>query len=191
MKHTLQALLGAVVLVSATGVVNASMIGDEITIRRLFPDLSTIYTPPDGEVSPDIPGVVTTTVVAGPDAASPQPTLYSIDIESNSIVFDFLAPSAFGGAAPGVFDGLQFLGFSQAIGNVSGVSSGISIAGLAFGSNFINLNLDGVFDASSSLSLQVEFAAPAVVPEPTTLALAILGIGVGVGRLVRRRRVAA
>lgn len=186
MKRVLLVLLGVVALVPAPSVANASMIGDTITINRLFPDLATIYTPP----ADSIPGTVTTTVVVGPEGASPQPTLYSIDIGSNSIVFDFLAPSAFDATA-GVFDGLQFLGFSQAIGNVSAVSSGISVGNLAFGGNFINLDLDGLFDGNSSLSLQVEFAAPTAVPEPGTLALALLSIGAGVGRLVRRRRVRA
>jgi hypothetical protein len=187
MKRTLLALLGVVVLVPAPGVASASMIGDAITINRFYPDLATIYTPPDDS----IPGTVTTTVVAGPEGASPQPTLYSIDLGSNSIVFDFLSPSAFGGATAGVFDGLQFLGFSQAIGNVSASATGISVAGLAFGSDFINLDLDGVFNGNASLTLQVDFAAPAAVPEPSTLALALLGMGAGFGRLVSRRRVRA
>lgn len=187
MKRTLLALLGFIVLGSAPGVSNASMIGDTITINRLYPDLSTIYTPPDDL----IPGTVITTVIAGPEGASPQPTLYSIDLGSNNIVFDFLAPSAFGGAPAGVFDGLQFLGFSQAIENVTAVSAGISVAGLAFGSDFINLDLDGAFNADASLTLQVDFAAPTAVPEPSTLALALLSIGVGFGRLVRRRRARA
>jgi len=73
MQRTVLALLGLVVLVSAPGVASASMIGDTITVNRFFPDLVTIYTPPDDL----IPGTVTTLVVAGPEAASPQPTLYS------------------------------------------------------------------------------------------------------------------
>lgn len=188
MKRTVLALVGVVVLIFAPSVANASMIGDLITVNRLFPDLLTIYTPP----ADLIPGTVTTLVVAGPEAASPQPTLYSIDLGANSIVFDFLAPSAFGGAAVGVFDGLQFLGFSQPIGNVGVVGvTGITVAGLAFGTGFINLDLDGAFTDGSALTLQVDFAAPTAVPEPGTLALALLGMSVGVGRLVSRRRVRA
>jgi len=189
MRRPVLALLGFLVLISAPGVANATMIGDTITINRLFPDLFTIF----GD--PPIPGAgsgaVTTIVLVGPEAASPQPTLYSIDLGSNSIVFDFLATSGFGGAPAGVFDGLQFLGFSQAIANVSASATGISVAGLSFGTDFINLDLDGVFDGNASLTLQVDFAAPTAVPEPSTLVLALLGMGVGFGRLVSRRRVRA
>ena len=96
MKRPVLALLGFLVLISAPGVANATMIGDTITINRLYPDLFTIF----GD--PPIPGAglgtVTTLVLVGPEGASPQPTLYSIDLGSNSIVFDFLDTSGFGGA---------------------------------------------------------------------------------------------
>lgn len=186
MKRTPLALLSFIVLVSAPGTAHASMIGDTITVNRLYPNLGTIF----GD--PPIPGAglgtVTTTVGPGLESASPQPTLYSIDLGSNSIVFDFLATSAFGGAAVGVFDGLQFLGFSQDIGNVSASATGINVAGLDFVSRSINLDLDGVFNPDSLLTLQVDFAAPAAVPEPGTLLLfATSALGLWAARTRRRR----
>jgi hypothetical protein len=169
---------------------NATMIGDILTISRFYPDLATIYEPP----ADAIPGFVTVPVVVGPEASpsSPQPTLYSIDFEATSISFDFLGPSAFLGRPGPIyslanpFDGLQFLGFSHPIQNVSiGSVSGISVVELLFGDDYINLNLDGSFTADSTLVLNVEFG-PAPVPEPSSFLL--LGTALGLGRLLRRRR---
>jgi hypothetical protein len=167
----------------------ASMIGDTLTITRFYPDLATIYDAPVDA----IPGVVVVTATVGPDpGASPQPSHYSIDLEANSISFDFLNSSSFVGMPGPVysvanpFDGLQFLGFSLDIQNVTvGSAIGITVVELLFGSDFINLNLASAFDAASSLTLNVEFA-PTAVPEPGTLAL--VGIGLALS-CVRRRRV--
>lgn len=156
----------------------ADMIGDNLTIRRLYPDLTTEFAPS-----------VNTTVQAGAaDSVSPQATLYLINPEANSIIFDFIAPSAFLGEADGTpFDGLQFLGFNESILNVTIVTeTGIDIVGLDFGSNFINLNLDGEFNADSAITLAVTFATQQEqVPAPG--ALALLGVALVTLALTRRR----
>jgi hypothetical protein len=171
----------AVIVFGSAQQARASMIGDTITINRLYPNLVTLFLSPP-------PGFVSTVVAAGPsDAVSPQPSLYSINLEANGILFDFLAPSAFVGSAAGDFDGLQFIGFSQAIQNVTVTNvAGITVADLGFGANFINLNLNGAFTASSILDLHVDFVAVSGIPEPATLML--LGMGIlGLGFMERKR----
>lgn len=145
----------------------ASMIGDTLTINRLFPDLATVFAPP-----------VSTVVQAGPaDAVSPQATLYTINPEANNILIDFIASSAFlGQAGNAPFDGLQFLGFDEDIVSVTVVqATGIVVAEIVFGNNFINLNLDGEFNADSFLNLAVVFAPSAQVPGPGAFSLLALG----------------
>ncbi len=190
MSRSVLVIVACAALLGFGGLANASMIGDVLTVNRFFPDLATLYLPP----ADTIPGFVTVTAVVGPEASpsSPQPTLYSIDFEANSISFDFLGPSSFGGM-PGPtyspsnpFDGLQFLGFSQSIQNVTvGSVSGISVVELLFGENFINLNLTGSFTADSSLALRVDFDT--AVPEPSSALL--LGVALSASCLLRRRRV--
>lgn len=189
MTRFLLVVLSCGVMFGSARPASANMIGDVLTVNRFYPDLLTLFLPP----ADSIPGFVTVTAVVGLEASpsSPQPSLYSIDFEATSISFDFLAPSAFiGEPGPGYnslnpFDGLQFLGFSQSIQNVTASASGINVVELLFGTNYINLNLDGGFTAASTLVLQVDFA-PAAVPEPSSFLL--LGTGLGLGYLLRRRR---
>lgn len=169
------ALFIAIVCVAAQ-TAHASMIGDTLTINRLFPDLLTHFAP-----------AVSTVVQAGPaDAVSPQATLYTINPEANNILIDFIASSGFWDQpGPFPFDGLQFLGFSEDIESVAVVqATGISVAELDFGDDFINLNLEGLFDANSFLNLEVVFAQSQEVPEPGALSL----LAVGFAALVTLRR---
>src|SRR5688500_10421916 len=103
----------AVVVCGPAQQASADLIGDTLTINRRFPNEITFFPDP-------VTGSVSTTVVAGPgDAVSPQPTLYLINPEANSIIFDFVGTSTFGGSVDGIFDGLEFLGFDDAIQNVT------------------------------------------------------------------------
>lgn len=190
MNRSLLVVLFCVVTFASASLGNATIIGDVITINRLYPDLSTIYLPP----ADSIPGFVTVTAVVGPEASpsSPQPSLYSIDFEANTISFDFVGASTFVGAPGPIynlstpFDGLQFLGFSDPIQNATVQSvSGISVVELFFAADQIFLNLNGTFTADASLVLQVDFS-PTGVPEPNLVLL--LGAMTALGCLVGRRR---
>lgn len=156
----------------------ADMIGDNLTIRRLYPDLATEFA-----------ASVNTTVQAGAaDSVSPQASHYLINPEANSIHIDFLDTSGFAGEADGsIFDGLQFLGFNETILNVSIVQeTGIDIVGLEVVGNVINLNLDGAFNADSVIILGVTFATQQEqVPAPA--ALTLLGIALVALGLTRRQ----
>ena len=138
------------------------MLGDTLLIERLFPDLNTQLSPP-----------VSTTVTAGAsDEISSVGGTEIFNPEANSITIDWSGSSSYGGTAT-ICDGFRFTGFSHAITGVTAIDVvNISIADLAFGSNFINLNLGSAFDASSALTLQVEFA-----PVPVPPALAFFGSG--------------
>lgn len=175
---------------------HATIIGDVLTVTRLYPDRSTVFLNQSGSSDPvlSIPGFVVVTAKTGPDnGASPQPTHYSIDFEANSIVFDFLNSSEFAGK-PGPlyglsnpFDGLRFTGFADVIKNVSVIfpdTKGINIVDLAWADHSIDLNLGGKFDSNAAIKLKVEFLTQSV-PEPGSLALVSIA---GVAALRHRRK---
>ena len=155
--------LAAMVLLGGSPTLRAStMLGDTLLIERLFPDLNTQLSPPNS-----------TTVVTGTsDEISSVGGSELFNPEANSITIGWFRNSSYGGTAT-IFDGFRFTGFSHAITGVTAIDVvNISIADLAFGSNFINLNLGSAFDASSALTLQVEFA-----PVPVPPAIALFGSG--------------
>ncbi len=147
---------------------HASMIGDTLVSNRLFPDLLTPYCGP-----PCVGASVSTVVQAGMADVFANQLLYLINPEANSILIDFTASSGFGGTAT-IFDGFEFLGFSNTIQNVAYTASGVTVVFADFGSNYIHLNLNGQFDANSFVNLDITFA-PTTVPEPNTLMLMLFG----------------
>ena len=151
---------------------HADMIGNVLTIERLFPDLNTTFEP-----------AVSTTVAAGPSDATHDFNAFAVlDPEANAISIDWVRSSRYGGDSL-TFDGFRFTGFSSIITNVTASDvTNISIADLAFSTNFITLNLGSSFDASSFIRLNVEFA-----PVPLPAALPLLGIAItGLGFMRRR-----
>lgn len=165
-------------MLSITGVVNAtSMIGDVLTIERLYPDLNTHYQP----------SVSTTVAIGTSDVIAPFGWEW-VDPEANSISIDWIGNSSYLGNTT-VFDGYRFTGFSNSIQNVTASDvTNITITSLGYGSDFIALNFGSPFDSSSFLKLQVEFA-PSPVPEPATMLLFGIGIaGLAVTRLRRKKQ---
>ncbi|MEH8015924.1 hypothetical protein MN202_01645 [Rheinheimera muenzenbergensis] len=139
--------------------VKAGMIGDTLTIDRLYPNLNSHYQPS-----------VETTVAAGNSDAINAFLHELIDPEDTSVTIQWISSSYFLGSV-NVFDGYRFTGFSETIKNVK-VSDifNVSLFDLDFGDDFINLNFDSAFDSSSFLILDVEFA-PASVSEPNSIFL--------------------
>ncbi len=164
--------LALVLVMAISTYTGATMIGDELLIRRAFPNVETDFTTP-----------VSTTVIAGTsDIVTLQAPFWVINPEANNIIIDVEGSSGMGGS-PSTFDGIVFTGFSNNITNVSVVTDvGNLVFGVDFGSNFINLNLSGGFDSSDFINLQVDFAP--VVPEPTSWIL--LGLGAFVIRIRKR-----
>lgn len=165
---------------ACAGSLHATLIGDQITIRRSYPNLATDFASP-----------VTTVVTAGAsDAVSPQPYYYAINPEAENIHIDFHVFSGFAGYDGGVFDGLQFLDIDSRILGVSVVqATGINVVDLEYGADYIHINFNGWFGSNSYVNLQVLTEDPpvAAVPEPSTFALAALGIG-ALALASRRRR---
>jgi hypothetical protein len=164
------------------GTAQATLIGDNLTIRRSYPNLATDFASP-----------VQTTVVAGAgDAVSPQPQHYTINVEAQNIYFDFHNVSGFGGVAGGIFDGLQFTGITGEILSANVIdATGITVSELTYGAGFVNVNLNGWFSADSYLNIEVLTRNTDVeaVPEPSAFLLTGLGLG-ALAFLARKRRAA-
>lgn len=162
-------ILAGLTFLAISGAAQASLIGDVLTIRRLYPTATSDYAAP-----------VTTTVAAGlSDAVSPQPSYYLINPEAETIHIDFTNHSSFIGAAGGTFDGFSFSGFSGGVSNVSLLSAvGIDIVSLTHDGSVITLNLQNAFTPASYVEFKVESGSPALpsVPEPSAVALMGLGL---------------
>ena len=173
-KSKLQKICVLFLIVTFSPSLSADMIDDTLIIRRAFPNISTDFSSP-----------VSTTVVAGvSDIVTLQPPFWIINPEANNIIIDVEGNSAMGGDSD-VFDGIVFTGFSNEISNASVVTDvGGLVHGLEFGTDVINLNMNGTIDPTDFINIQVDFVS--VVPEPATYALfltALIGLGV-----VRRKR---
>jgi hypothetical protein len=143
----------------------ASVIGDVITIERLYPDLNTHYQPS-----------VSTTVSLGTSDQTNPFGYELVNPEANNISIQWINSSSYGGTST-VFDGYRFTGFGNLIQNVTASDvTNITITELNYGADFITLNLGSPFNSSSSLNLQIQFAP---VPLPAALPLfssAIIGM---------------
>lgn len=153
--------------------VQASMVGDVLTIERLYPDLNTHFQPS-----------VSTTVAVGPSDAINPFGLESVNPEADSISIHWTGSSSYIGTSS-VFDGYRFTGFSKPIQNVTVTDvNNITVAALGFGNDFITLNFGSYFDSSSSLNLQIQFAP---VSLPGSLPLLLSGV-VGMFAFARKHR---
>lgn len=165
--------------------VTPDMLGDTVTFNYLYPDTSTVYTGFTGLPS-------TRTVVNG---TSDQVTvsdpwyggLFTINVDSNSIVVKFLQSLSFN---PATFSGISISGITQTISSISqtgGQAGIVSVSG-----NDVLFNFSGLsFNRRATITATPLFAQitpPGVVPVPATLPM--LGAGLLLLGLLRKRRTA-
>ncbi|MDE3079287.1 MAG: PEP-CTERM sorting domain-containing protein [Paracoccaceae bacterium] len=165
--------------------VSPDMLGDTVTFNYLYPDTSTVYTGFTGLPS-------TRTVVNG---TSDQVTvsdswyggLFTINVDSNSIVVKFLQSLSFN---PATFSGISISGITQTISSISqtgGQAGIVSVSG-----NNVLFNFSGLsFNRRATITATPLFAQitpPGVVPVPATLPM--LGAGLLLLGLLRKRRTA-
>ncbi|MDE3120237.1 MAG: PEP-CTERM sorting domain-containing protein [Paracoccaceae bacterium] len=165
--------------------VTPDMLGDTVTFNYLYPDTSTVYTGFTGLPS-------TRTVVNG---TSDQVTvsdpwygsLFTINVDSNSIVVKFLQSLSFN---PATFSGISISGITQTISSISqtgGQAGIVSVSG-----NNVLFNFSGLsFNRRATITATPLFAQitpPGVVPVPATLPM--LGAGLLLLGLLRKRRTA-
>lgn len=145
-KYILQVVF--ILSLGFTGVIQANMLGDKLTIERLYPDLNTTYRPP-----------ASTDVVAGDSDKITSHGYAIFNPESNSISIDYQKSNRYDSEHS--FNGFRFTGFSKNIQNVVVTTvTNIVIKELDFGKNFITLNLVGEFDSTSFIKLQIDFEQP-------------------------------
>ncbi|MDM8546091.1 hypothetical protein QUF61_06320 [Candidatus Venteria ishoeyi] len=133
--------------VGFTGIAQADMLGDQLTIERFYPDLNTSFRDP-----------VSTIVVAGDSDGITSHGHAVFNPEATSIFIDYQNSSSY---VENTFDGYRFTGFSKDIQSVIATNvTNVAIEELAFGQDFITLNLAGEFDSTSFIELQINFEQP-------------------------------
>lgn len=154
----------------------AGMIGDVLTIERLYPNLNSNYQPS-----------AVTTVAAGTSDSINAFVHELVDPEENSIAIDWISSSYFLGSVD-IFDGYRFTGFSNPIKSVviSDIFN-ISLFEINYGYDFITLNFDSSFDSSSFLRLEVEFH-PTSVSEPNAIFMFVFCLIAMAGRFFLRKK---
>lgn len=165
--------------------VSPNMLGDTVTFNYLYPDTNTVYTGFSGLPS-------TRTVVNGTSdqvtvSDSFYGSLFTINVDSNSIILKFLQSLSF---TPATFSGISISGITQTISSISqtgGQSGIVSVSG-----NNVLFNFSGLsFNRRTTITATPLFAQinpPGVVPVPATLPM--LGAGLLLLGLLRKRRAA-
>jgi PEP-CTERM motif len=200
-KRAINAIFG-IILISGTGLIlspnaSATLIGDDVTIKYFFPDLSTV-------ISTDIVTVGAGTEITCIGIGNPSGfdicngnfgslgSRWDVDGSSVRVEFDTLAPfgsTAFNGVE---FSDLDWVGSPDAIVGVN-VSSNNALgsSNVTFGNDWVRINFSG-FSPSGGIGanfIQVGLTTQntVVVPEPATLAIFGLGLA-GLGLMRRRRK---
>ena len=178
-------LAGAAALLASAGSASASLIGDTVTVKYLFPDGATVAAQGDVLVGSGVE-------VSCPSSSSLCVLSNStLDFGANSISFSQTRQSA-GGYSAATFNGWEFssLDFGGAITNVILTSFGITgldASRVSWTASTIRINVQGLnVAASNGWNLQVQ-TAPLVTPVPAALPLLLTGIG-GLAFASRRRR---
>jgi PEP-CTERM motif-containing protein len=162
-----------------------SLIGDDVTINWLFPDISTLF------------ATTTVTVGAGVEVTCPGPNPLcagfavpaTIDIGATSIVITEAAGSAWN---PAAFNGLDFtsLDFGPGI-TLTGFSLSSDLAGLtpsriSFTDHSISFNAEDLSFRTAPYVIRLGLITSELeVPEPSTVAL--LGLALAAAVVIRRR----
>lgn len=140
----------------------SSMIGDTLTIHRYYPTIGVDYVPP-----------VSTLVQEGTADALTSHGHILFNPEANHIYFDFMNSTGYCGTAT-VFDGFRFTGFSKTIVNATVAQiTQMGVYSIAFGTNYVDVNLTGSCNSNSFIDVFIEFQGTAV-PEMNSLALAFM-----------------
>lgn len=171
-------VLAAAAALLATGAAQAAptLIGDQVTVRALFPNQQTVFTSE------------TVTVGPGPEiscvSASPFCEVYlvpgsSLDISALSI------SASFGGGffSPRDFNGFEFAGLDFGGGDLIGFTlttqmQGLTASDISFDARSLRINLAGINTALAGRTFDIQLqVSQNAVPLPGTLALAALGLG--------------
>ncbi|MEM7404350.1 MAG: hypothetical protein AAF458_03610 [Pseudomonadota bacterium] len=190
-------LIAAAMLVAAPSAF-ATIIGDDITILRLFDsggtELSTPGTEPNIQFAhPSVvdngPFTATTSdeqIIVQRDNLGSGPPLYTIDLQSSSIVFTGLLASFGSDPSDNRFNGFSLSGFSAEIASATAFNGATSING--FDNNdawvvnnvvYVNLMGSGAL-AGTTFGVNLTFVQ---APAPASFALMLTGLA-----LVRLRR---
>lgn len=161
-----------------------TLLGDTISFFRAYPNTGTQY----GNAIPN------TTVAAGTsDVVSwtfgSSPNSINFDPEANTIRFDFLVSTSYGGTAS-QFDGYVVSGIDFDIDSVSilGNTTAYNVASLTNSAHSFSISFNGTSAPGSVLvGVQLRNPTPSGVPEPATAGLAAAALAL-LGVQSRRRR---
>lgn len=164
------------VVFSSSSTATASLIGENLTFRRAYPNEAVDFAP----------SVSTIVTADNTDGVTLQPPYWNIDPGANQIRIDTGGGSAMLGDAT-TFDGIVIEGFTTPI---VGVTYSETLAGfvyqLSFTANSISLNLQGNFRAGETVIINVQSSSTSGVPDGGS-SVALLGLGLLGAGFIRRR----
>jgi hypothetical protein len=188
----LHALFSFVALSASATVWSApSMLGDQVTIRQYFPNLSTLVaTQTVTVVSPGAEITCPSSSVLCASSGNSDGLLdgESLNLEALSISGNFVAGFASTSFNGYVFDDLDFGPDTGIVGlTLTTTIANLALADISFDTNTVWVNLTGAGGATGGAFTIDLSVAPAAIPEPSALALAGIALA-GLGAANRRRK---